>query len=247
MTRVLFVACRLESSDGPEWRTVGRLEHDEGVYRFRYTHGALRPGFKPFVPLSSLNEVYTSEQLFPIFAKRLLPKSRPEYESFLRWGGLNSTDSPDPISVLSVTEGIRQTDPVELFPCPVRTADGFYRSKFFLHGIRWMPDEAVHGISDLSSGTRLFLMFDVQNSRDLDAIAVRSDLHPRMIGYVPRYLASDVKELTSKCGPYSVKLVVDRVNLDAPLQNRLLCGLEACWPDDFDPCKGDDFKPIAEP
>jgi hypothetical protein len=35
------------------------------------------------------------------------------------------------------------------------------------------------------------------------------------------------------------------VNRDAPLQQRLLCRMQSCWPDDFQPCSGHEFQPIA--
>ena len=31
---------------------------------------------------------------------------------------------------------------------------------------------------------------------------------------------------------------------DAPMQNRVLCRMHACWPDGFQPCRGNDFLPI---
>ena len=44
----LFVAWRPPMPDQTGWRPVGRLEHDGGLYRFWYTHGARKPGFRPF-------------------------------------------------------------------------------------------------------------------------------------------------------------------------------------------------------
>jgi hypothetical protein len=90
-------------------------------------------------------------------------------------------------------------------------------------------------------------MLDVQNPHDDFAVAVRTtDLKDRyMIGYVPRYLARDVFELCNRCGLDSVQLQVERVNADAPLQQRLLCRMSACWQDDFHPCSQEEFQPIV--
>ena len=83
--------------------------------------------------------VDTSDQLLPVFANRLMPKSRPEYGAFLGWSGFDAASPPDPIALLGVTEGIRQTDQIEVFPCLVLDEVGRSRNRFFLHGLRNMP------------------------------------------------------------------------------------------------------------
>lgn len=240
----LFVAWRPPMPDETGWRPVGRLEHDGELYRFWYTQGARKPGFRPFSQMEDLEQVYESDELFPLFANRLLPKSRPEYEAYLRWSGFDIGNPPDPILVLGVTEGIRQTDAVEVFPCPVPDANGCYLNKFFLHGIRWLPPVAVDRINRLQAGERLKLLLDLQNDVDPNAVALRTNAELMQIGYVPRYLANDVWQLVQKCDVGFIELFVDRVNRDAPLQNRVLCRMYACWPDDFQPCRSNDFSPI---
>lgn len=240
----LFVAWRPAPPDLSGWRPVGRLEFDEGLYRFFYTQGARKPGFHPFPQMSDLDQVYESEMLFPLFANRLLSKSRPEYEDYLRWSGFDTKNPPDPIVVLGITEGIRQTDAVEVFPCPMPSEDGCYTTKFFLHGIRWLDAGAIERIGRLQVGEPLKLMLDLQNEYDSLAVAVRTQEESAHIGYVPRYLANDVGHIFRDCDPQIVDLRVDQVNLDAPLQNRVLCQMRACWPTGFQPCSGEDFQPI---
>ena len=240
----LFVAWRPPMPDPTGWRPVGRLEHDGELYRFWYTNGARKPGFRPFAQMEKLDQVYESGELFPVFANRLLSESRPEYEAFLRWSGFDSDHPPDPIVVLGVTEGIRQTDAVEVFPCPTPDAEGCYLNKFFLHGIHWLPDATVERIGALNEGERLKLMLDVQNEFDPHAIAVRTEAERMQVGYFPRYLAHDVWQLVQRCSVDFIELHVARVNRDAPLQNRVLCRMHACWPDGFQPCSGEDFKSI---
>lgn len=240
----LFVAWRPSEPSLDGWRPVGRLEHDGDVYRFCYTRGARRPEFRPFSQMEDFDRVYESETLFPLFANRLLSESRPEYDAFLRWSGFDPDRPPEPLVVLGVTEGIRQTDAVEVFPCPVPDAQGCYLNKFFLHGIRWLSPASVDRISRLREGERLKLMFDLQNEVDPQAIAVRTESERAFVGYFPRYLAHDVGHLVRQCDVDFIELFVDRVNRDAPLQNRVLCRMHACWPDGFQPCSGDDFLPI---
>lgn len=239
----LFVAWR-PAAPHEGWRPVGRLEHEHGLYRFFYTQGAKKPGFRPFAQMDQLDQVYESEELFPVFANRLLSESRPEYEDFLRWGGFDAANPPDPIVILGVTEGLRQTDAIEVFPCPQPDGEGCYLNKFFLHGIRWLPDAALERIGRLNEEERLRLMLDVQNEYDRNAVAVRTDVDRMLIGYFPPYLAHDVWQLVNRCDVDFIKLFVERVNRDAPLQNRVLCRMHACWPEDFVPCSGEDFEPI---
>ena len=241
----LFVAWRPEKASSG-WRPVGRLDHDGGLYRYCYTQGARQSDFRPFSGMDDLEQVYESEELFPVFKNRLLPKSRPEYDAYLRWSGFDPDNPPDPIVVLGVTEGIRQTDAIEVFPCPVHDAVGCYLNKFFLHGIRWIAPSALKRIDMLMVGEELRLVPDVQNESDPNAVAVCTEILEATIGYVPRYLARDVRHLMQNCDVEYIQLSVERVNRDAPLQNRLLCKMQACWPDGFQPCSGDEFLPIPK-
>ena len=239
----LFVAWRPEK-ESSGWRPVGRLVHEGGLYRFCYTKGAKQEGFRPFPGMDNLEQVYESEKLFPLFTNRLLPESRPEYDTYLRWSGFDPDNPPDPIVVLGVTEGIRQTDAIEVFPCPAPDAEGCYLNKFFLHGIRWVEPAAVKRTESLQPGDSLKLMLDIQNESDPNAVAVRTENPSTMIGYVPRYLAREVWTLVQNCDLDFIELTVERVNPEAPTQNRLLCRMQACWPDGFEPCDRDEFLPI---
>jgi len=247
MTNALFVAWRSgEPQPGP-WGPVGRLEFDGSLFRFFYTQGAQTlAGFRPFPEMDDLNQVYESEALFPLFANRLLSPSRPEYEAFLLWGGFDPANPPDPIAILGVTEGIRQTDSIEVFPCPVPDAEGCYLNKFFLHGVRHMAPDAIKRVLTLQVNERLLLKPEPSNQYDANAMAVwTSDRDsPQKIGYVPRYLAREVRQLIEKCGSEIASLLVQRVNRDAPLQQRVLCRMRACWPPGFVPCSQADFEPI---
>ncbi len=221
------------------------LHYDGKLYRFCYTIGALKfPGFQPFLSMEDLNQMYVSEELFPLFANRLLSKTRPEYEDYLRWGGFGSGHLPNPIAILGITEGIRQTDSLEVFPCPVPDQHGYYHNKFFLHRILCLPDDSQKRISRLQQEEQLSLMPDPADQDDPYAVAVRTFIERTLIGYVPRYLARDTLQLLSNCDPESIDLIVDQLNLDAPLQQRVLCRMRSYWPDNFRPCQGEEFHPI---
>ena len=244
----LLVASRSGDPAKGVWSPIGRLEFDRGTYRFVYTKGARTAvGFTPFSGMEDLEETYESNELFPVFANRLLPKSRPEYEAYLQWSGFDPANPPDPIAVLGVTEGIRRTDMIELFPCPTPDEQGCYLSKFFLHGLRHMPEAAKARALALERDEPLYPMLDLCNPADRNAVALRTVNGDRlMLGYVPRYLAHDVWKLFQGCEPEFINVFVHRVNRDAPLQQRLLCRMHACWPEGFQPCSGEEFQPIPK-
>lgn len=248
MNTSLYVAWRSNEPDSGRWGPVGRLDHVGTGYRFLYTRGARRlEGFTPFPDMPDAQQVYESEALFPLFANRLITRSRPEYEAFLVWGGFDPDNPPDPIAMLGVTEGRRATDSLELFPCPMPDAEGCFVNKFFLHGVRYMPPATLERINQLKQTESLGVMPDIMNRNDPRAVAVRTcDIQHRfMIGYVPRYLAYDVWQLAGQCDPNYMQLTVERINKDAPLQQRVLCRLNACWPDGFRPCASEEFQPIV--
>ena len=243
----LIVASRSTDSDSSGWSPIGRLDFEQGVYRFVYTQGArTAKGFRPFSGMEDLTSVYESPELFPVFANRLLSKSRPEYDAFLRWSGFDPSNPPEPIAILGVTEGIKPTDMMEVCPCPVRDSRGMYQNKFFLHGLRYMHASAHTRLNQLKPTEPLLLMLDMQNEADPQAVALRTANDRILIGYVPRYLAKDVWNLMKGCGTDFLNFTVHRLNHDAPLQQRLLCGVDACWPADFKPCDGLSFRPIPE-
>lgn len=246
MTNTLFVAWRSPDPSGGQWGTVGRLEQASDGYRFVYTRGAgTLAGFQAFPEMPQLDAIYECDELFPVFANRLLSPSRPEYKAYLTWGGFDPDNPPDPIALLAVTQGFRATDQLELFPCPSRTAEGFYVNKFFLHGVRHMPPTAQSRINGLKPGERLVSEPEDTNPYDRNAVAVFTEGDHVQVGYVPRYLAREVRELCGQCHPSFVELEVERVNARAPLQQRLLCRMTACWPEEFTPCSGDEFQPIV--
>lgn len=248
MNKAVFIAWRGGGEDRGHWSPVARLEHLDGEYRFVYTRGArMLPGFRPFPGMPDLEEVYCSETLFPLLANRLLARSRPEYQAWLRWSDFDPSNTPDPLAILGVTEGIRQTDALEVFPRPVPDARGHYRSRFFLHGLRHASEEARERIVEMRPNDRLEIEVEDDNSYDPRAVAVLTNGQERLkLGYVPRYLARDVRGVISAHGFGAIDVRVVRVNTGAPLQMRLLCSLTTPWPADFEPCAGEEFVPLAD-
>ncbi|HLC15488.1 MAG TPA: HIRAN domain-containing protein [Thermodesulfovibrionia bacterium] len=227
------------------WLPVGCLTVENDRYRFVYTQGAKHSvNFLPFARMKQLDTIYESKELFPLFANRLLSKSRSEYKDFLKWLDLNENED-DPLSLLALTEGIRSTDTLMVFPCPEKQADGTYHIHFFAHGIRYLPEEAIKLINHLQAGTQLYLMFDIQNTYDPSAIALRMENPIFIVGYCPRYITKDFSQLMKEQGSDEVKVLVERVNQDAPIQLRLLCNITGVWPVGFNSCSTELYKPLA--
>ena len=242
MTRVLFVAWQDPEQRG--WFTVGRLSREDGVYRFVYTKGAKRSSrFVPFGRMQDLDVAYESQDLFPLFANRLLAKGRPEYADFLSW--LNVRDeADDPLALLGRTGGMRETDSLMVFPCPEPTSSGKYHASFFAQGLRYLPSHSVSAVNEIAPSTRLFLMPDPQNEHDRLAIALRTGDPKTLVGYCPSYLTADFHALL-RVNAEAVKVVAERVNAEAPIQLRFLCALTSPWPRGFTPCATEDFEPLA--
>jgi hypothetical protein len=153
------------------WRTVGKLSKLSDRYSFEYTKGALESEkFVPFGLMTALDTTYESEELFPLFANRLLNQSRPEYFSFLEW--LNMDKDSDPLSILSVSQGVRGTDSLRVFSLP-DMENGVYKSKFFVSGISHVDSAVSENFSSLKVGTPLYIMDDIQNEFP-NALALRT-------------------------------------------------------------------------
>lgn len=240
--RTLFIAWQDPQTRG--WFPVGKLTFEGGYYRFVYTKGAeASRNFLPFGVMRDLTAVYRAKDLFPLFANRVISKKRPEYNRLLTWLDLGS-ERADPLVLLGRTEGIRETDSLTVFECPSRNEEGRYEAKFFSHGLGYLPQDAVKRITSLSPGERLYVLLDPQNPHDRFAIALRTDDPATIVGYCPRYISHDFHEVLHN-NLASVRVVVKRVNADAPIQLRLLCDLTAEWPEHFEPCSSEYFEELA--
>ena len=233
--KALFVA--YQDTVSRKWTPVARLTHDGQLYHFAYTRGAKNlPNFVPFGRMNELDAEYVSEQIFPLFANRLLPKSRPEYKDYLNWLGLDGA-SHDDLEELGRTGGLRATDSLELIPCPEPTSSNQYEVYFFCRGLRHMSADSQARSLGLAKGEQLYLTKDVQNVSDGMALLLRTDDPVTLVGYVPRYYSAEFSQLINLVGADVPKVTVEKVNADAPIQYRVLCKFSAPWPMQFQPCQ----------
>lgn len=240
----LFLSWR---QPGNRWWPVGRLLRDEEDFVFSYTEGAntaAQAGFRPLNAFPEFEQVYRSKSLFPIFQNRLPPRSRPDYGDFVEWLDL-PRDERDPLVLLARSGGQRETDMFEVFSAPEPQADGRYRSTFFLHGLRHRGPEAEEEVAGLRSGDELSLEAEPGNPQDPHAIRILARAHGVHIGFVPWCLCSDVHTLIA-AAPGAVRVQLRRLNpAPAPVQFRVLCELEAPWPEGFVPLGGPEFRALA--
>jgi hypothetical protein len=243
--KTLFLAWQDPSSRS--WFPIGRLTFEQGKYNFVYTYGATKAqdscGFQPLLSFPSLNKVYTSVELFPLFSNRLMRRSRPEYQDFVQWLNIPQNED-DPIAILARSGGTKVTDYLEVFPCPEVDENGLYHVHFFAHGLRHLPPSAIERINRTQARDLLWLSHEIQNSHDPNALTLNTQDH-HIVGYCPRYLAPDALKLLRQ-KPQFVHVQVERVNLaPTPLQFRLLVNMTAEWHEDFRPFSGHEYQPMV--
>ena len=243
--QTLFIAWRGENR---LWFPVGRLDADAGgpCYRFRYIGGAERAqkeaGFAPLVEFPELEKDYQSVELFPLFQNRLMSPHRPDFASYLKT--LDLEGNADPIEVLSVTGGRRNTDPFEVFPKIVKQPNGNFICKFFLHGWRHVSQCAMKRLDQLQAGEELRLALELNNPRTGLAVQIQTTDY-QIIGWAPRYLVNDIaRTRPDTSGKYETKVV--RLNPQpAPSRQRLLVELRGNWVR-HEPMTGEDYRPLVD-
>lgn len=233
------------------FHVVGRLRRvrheQENGYEFLYVHGAEeaqdRHGFRPFFAFPRLDAIYRSDTLFPFFANRILRSTRRDFPAYIQELGLTPEEA-SPERILSRSGGKRMTDYIELFAPPHPNPEtGLDEMFFLLRGLRYMPPGTGERIAALQSGAQLYCMLDFQNPHNPRAVALRTEDN-YLLGYAPDYLTEDVERLLDVRAPLTV--IVDRVNPPpAPQQHRLLCRLQARWPEGRAPFSDERFQPLV--
>ena len=253
-SKTLFLAWRDKRDkreNSREWFPVGRLDADldHPNYRFRYIKGAEHARREAKFPLRfefpELNGDYRSPVLFPIFRNRVMSEKRPDFANYVHSLGL--PEKPDPIDILSISEGWRVTDPYEVFPKINIQPDGSFTCRFFLHGWRYVNALALKRIESLRPDEDLYVAIELNNPATGFAVQIqtRDDYH--MIGWTPRYLVDDlVKGMANSPKPnYSAKVV--RVNpMPVPSNQRVLIEMQGRWDKGYEPMSGPDFAPLVD-
>jgi hypothetical protein len=240
--RTLFLAWQAPNRS---WFPVGRLDADvQGHdYRFAYTKGARQAesqvGFRPLPSFPEFDRKYESSDLFPLFQNRVLDPGRKDFATYLESLDLSPT-TIDPIEILSVSGGERQTDNLEVFPRIEPRPDGVFLCRFFLHGWRHMPEIARERALSLRAGEELGISLELTNPSDPVAIQVTTRDYA-FVGWTPRYLVSDLLKAISSKPRLSARVI--RVNAaDVPTNRRVLIELSGMLPQGFQPMSSEPFQ-----
>lgn len=245
----LFLAWQApsDSKKSRAWFPVGRLDATPERYRFRYTQGALSAkrdlGFTPLLAFPEFQKNYESSELFPLFKNRVISPNRKDFEEYIQWLDLERGQA-DPIEILSVSGGERVTDNLEVFPKVIADAEGNFRVRFFLHGLRHLGEKAIDRAARLQVGEELRILVELNNPATRLAVPLLTEDY-QMIGWAPRYLVDDL----INCVPFAPELTakVGRINLNqAPLNQRILIDYHGRAPRGVEPMSTPDFKPLVE-
>ncbi len=238
-----------QDPESRRWYTIGRLSYNDNLekYKFVYTRGAEMAAneisyFKPFARMNELHREYFSNELFPVFANRILSNSRPNFEEHLEWLGL---ENPGPLEILERSGGERATDHLQVYAAPDKTTENKYKTYFFVRGMSHLPKNIVDCTKNVEEGQKLYPMHEFKNEYERFAVTLRRGDPTYLLGYCPRYLSKDLLFLAEN-KTESLNIVVDKINPDAPFQMRMRCKLEADWPDDFVPFGHEECIPLAE-
>lgn len=197
----------------------------------------------PLMAFPEFQRQYESPELFPLFKNRVISPTRRDFPEYLNWLDLDPAHS-DPIALLAVTGGERTTDNLEVFPKVEKDAEGNFKVRFFLHGMRHVSEAAKERGSRLQEGEPLRVMVEMDNPVTRLALALHSNDY-QMIGWAPRYLVRDLMAGVSK-SPLLLAQVVKVNEGPAPLNRRVLVELSGRANEGFDPMTTPDFLPLIE-
>lgn len=245
----LFVAWQTPSASRA-WFPIGRLDADVAnqEFEFAYTQGAveaqLKGEFSPLLAFPDMQRRYASRELFPLFKNRVLDPKRKDFAEYVGWLALDANHR-DPIEILSITGGERQTDSLEVFPKLEKAADNTFRCRFFLHGARHTRAESQQRLLQLTEGERLHVAIELTNPVTRLAVQLQTQDYAHL-GWAPRYLVEDICQAVGG-GSCDVSATVIRLNTaEAPENRRLLVELAGCFKDDYEPMSSPSFSLVSQ-
>lgn len=244
--KTLFLAWQ-DTAGTRAWYPIGRLDADLATsrYRFGYTHGAEtaheKAGLQPLDSFPNFHELYESPELFPLFRNRILGVERKDFQEYLKQLDL-SPDHADPLEILALTGGERQTDNLEVFPKIQRHHNGGFLSRFFLHGWRHVNTGAQQKLLELKKGDHLRVALELNNPATVLGVQLETPDDYYMIGWAPRYLVKDLFEAICQ-SPDDILATVVRMNPSpAPAKQRVLIEIKGRWPEGYEPMSTPEFQ-----
>ena len=232
------------------WFPVGRLVHHQSpdLFEFAYVQGAKEAenlaGFRPVPEFPRLEQRYRASELFPTFRNRVMNASRTDRGLYLNHLGLHEGRC-DELAELSVSGGRSHSDSFEIFPAIEPDAEGKFRTRLMLHGLRHTNPHAIAATDTLRVGDELRLAVELSNSVNTSAILVYTQDY-YMLGWLPRYIAEAICR-SCEWRVSDAKAMVAQVNKNAPLNDRLLVNLSGWLPSGINPMRDlAQFQPVPE-
>ena len=232
------------------WFPVGRLVHHQSpdVFEFAYVQGAKEAenlaGFRPVPEFPRLEQRYRASELFPAFRNRVMNASRTDRGLYLDHLGLHE-GSCDELAELSVSGGRSHSDSFEIFPAIEPDAEGRFRTRLMLYGLRHTNPHSIEAIETLRAGDELQVAVELNNPVTTHAILVYTqDCY--VLGWLPRYV---VEAICRSCDwkVTDARVAVAQVNGNAPLSNRLLVDFSGRLPSGVSPMRDlAQFQPVSE-
>lgn len=245
--KTLFLAWQTPGASRA-WFPVGRLDADvaHSHYSFKYINGALRAqeevGFQPLLAFPEFSKCYEADELFPLFKNRVLDPKRKDFEEYLHLLDMKPGQA-DPIEILALTGGERQTDSLEVFPKIDRQPDNTFNCTFFLHGLRHVSESGQKRAEKLMADEVLRVAVELNNPATRLAIQLATEDY-QIVGWTPRYLVEDILKLVNTYQAIQARVL--RVNeIDAPIARRVMVQLTGKLPDAYEPMSSDLFQPIG--
>jgi hypothetical protein len=242
--KTLFLAWQAPSR---AWFPIGRLDVDreKSEFCFAYTRGAQRAkreeGFHPLTSFPDFHERYESDELFPLFKNRVLDPHRKDFLDNLRSLDLDPAH-PDPVEILAVSGGERQTDSFDVFPKLEKGKDNRFSCRFFLHGLRHVSEAARERALVLTPEEPLQVSLELNNPATRIAIQLTTrDYH--FVGWTPRYLVGDLVRAVNEYPEIKARVVRNN-EVGTPLNRRILVELSGLLPPDHKLMSGQDFQII---
>lgn len=241
--RSLFLAWQAPNRG---WFPIGRLDAELKHYGFGYTKGALQArkevGFTALPAFPDLKCRYESAELFPLFKNRVLDSNRKNFGEYLATLGLEHND---PIEILSVTGGERQTDNFEVFPKIEKHDDGSFACRFFLHGLRHVSEAARARAHSLMPGDELGISLELNNPKTGTAIQLTIPEDYLILGWTPHYLVPDLLTAISEKAEVTARVI--RVNEESvPPYRRILVEFGGTLPESFEHMSDKRFQLIVD-
>jgi hypothetical protein len=233
---------------------IGFLSCTKEGYEFVYIRHALDvPDFRPLLGFDDLFGSYSSVELFPLFAQRVMDPRRPDFQRYVERLGLEG--EPSPWEQIARSQGRRTGDTLQVLPEPT-VKGGVLRGVFLVSGVRHVPDEPVilngqeisvtsdqleTALAGLTRGASLKLVPQPGNRVNSLALML-TDTSAVPVGWIPNLFVGDLHLLLKRS---QVTVTVEHVNgPEAPWHLRLLASLTAKPAGDFRFFTGDQWIPL---